>query len=117
MTLLPIGSSGGTKSSSAQSTSSHMPAASRGQKPRSSRRSRRSRSSGSAGVAKLVEKSAGNFKNIIANRVANLSNRKMKISHLIFGIHLVSNNYSMARYIISGKIKGKEVCMHFFLSI
>ena len=56
---------------------------------------------GVQGVAKLVEKSAGNFKNIIANRVANLSNRKMKISHLTFGIQFVSNNYLMPKYIIS----------------
>ena len=68
--------------------------------------------------AKLVEKSAGNFKNTISNnRVANLSNRKMKISHLTFGIHFVSNNYLMAKNTVSGKIKGKEVCIHSFLCI
>ena len=114
MTLLPIGSSGGTKSSSAQSTSSHMPGASRGQKRR---RSRISRSCGSGGVAKLVEKSAGNFKNIIANRVANLSNRKMKISHLTFGIHLVSNNYSMARLVdilLLERLRAKKFVYIFF---
>ena len=49
-----------------------------------------------AGVAKLVEKSAGNFKNIIANRVANPYNRKMKISHLTI-VQFLSNNYLMAK--------------------
>ena len=65
----------------------------------------------------MVEKSAGNFKNIIANRVANLSNRKMKISHLTFGIHLVSNNYSMARLVdilLVERLRAKKFVYIFF---